>query len=934
MLQRAASNAYSWWWASHVRTKQSKWLEQSLQDMEGMVESMLKLIEEDGDSFAKRAEMYYKRRPELVTFVEESYRAYRALAERYDHLSTELQNANNTIATVFPERAQLAMDEEDNYGSSRAPKNLSQASTKVPKFPSRDLNLSPASKKLQNKESSKEVNVSKTASTESGLSNSEAFDEVDKLHKEILGLQTVREYVKSFYESGLAKYWEIENHTTELQERVFNLQDEFGVTKVIEDDEARALMAEAALQSCEEVLAQLQEKQERSNSEARAEYKRVEDAREKLRSLKHKFLPDQQADEEKTNVEDEYGKEGEEPQCLNSNEGDVTQARDELDTLHEKIMEYFEVDSKEPFTVTDLAEKINELVSKVISLETSVSSQTALIDRLRTETDDLQSQIQILEDDKATLIDGANTLTNKLSEMEKKFDGLQDLNHNIEKQSNSLQSDFTEARCSLDHLSETLHNMKPDQDLKYMESLQEEKELSAQVKMPEEMEKHKDLESPGKETIAEDTNEQVVSISVNTQEEKEEEEKVIQMQSYNDDADTISEAQEDSKSLDKVDKHGVFQTTDNVVNTEPQKVAAKKVDELKWREMLLNGLEDKEDILLTEYSVILRNYKDARKKLGDVQKRSQDSLCETTVQLRQLRSAISKRDQEIKSLRQKLNLLQESFAENKDLIEDNQAVSILLPPEKEEEKEEIKLVLIDRPQYISPIEEKLRKNIDALQGDNLDFWLKFSTSFHQIPKFKTRFQDLQSEIAKLKEKEKLNLAGSATTDIKSDVWPLYKHMREIQTELTLWVEQSALLKDEQQHRFSSLCSIQEEITKALKASAEEEEMTFTSHEASKFQGEVLNMKQENNKVGDELQACLDQVSALQKEIEKTLATLDDEFQLSTSKSNNQSQVKQSTGRPRVPLRSFIFGTKSKKKSSIFSRINQKMNHDLRDGLPM
>ncbi|RRT43955.1 hypothetical protein B296_00031197 [Ensete ventricosum] len=31
MLQRAASNAYSWWWASHIRTKQSKWLDNSLQ---------------------------------------------------------------------------------------------------------------------------------------------------------------------------------------------------------------------------------------------------------------------------------------------------------------------------------------------------------------------------------------------------------------------------------------------------------------------------------------------------------------------------------------------------------------------------------------------------------------------------------------------------------------------------------------------------------------------------------------------------------------------------------------------------------------------------------------------------------------------------------------------------------------------------------------
>jgi hypothetical protein len=31
MLQRAASNAYSWWWASHIRTTQSKWLDANLQ---------------------------------------------------------------------------------------------------------------------------------------------------------------------------------------------------------------------------------------------------------------------------------------------------------------------------------------------------------------------------------------------------------------------------------------------------------------------------------------------------------------------------------------------------------------------------------------------------------------------------------------------------------------------------------------------------------------------------------------------------------------------------------------------------------------------------------------------------------------------------------------------------------------------------------------
>ncbi|KAF9682443.1 hypothetical protein SADUNF_Sadunf05G0109400 [Salix dunnii] len=112
MLQRAASNAYSWWWASHIRTKQSKWLEQNLHDMEDKVQNVLKLIEEDGDSFAKRAEMYYKKRPELIHFVEDSYRAYRALAEQYDYISTELQNDNNTIAYVFPEQIEFAMEED------------------------------------------------------------------------------------------------------------------------------------------------------------------------------------------------------------------------------------------------------------------------------------------------------------------------------------------------------------------------------------------------------------------------------------------------------------------------------------------------------------------------------------------------------------------------------------------------------------------------------------------------------------------------------------------------------------------------------------------------------------------------------------------------------------------------------------------------------
>ncbi|XP_047158035.1 protein NETWORKED 4A-like [Vigna umbellata] len=57
-------------------------------EMERNVRQMQKLIEDSGDSFAQKAEMYYKKRPELISLVEEFYRGYKSLVERYDYSST------------------------------------------------------------------------------------------------------------------------------------------------------------------------------------------------------------------------------------------------------------------------------------------------------------------------------------------------------------------------------------------------------------------------------------------------------------------------------------------------------------------------------------------------------------------------------------------------------------------------------------------------------------------------------------------------------------------------------------------------------------------------------------------------------------------------------------------------------------------------------
>ncbi|XP_068669376.1 protein NETWORKED 4B-like [Aristolochia californica] len=91
MKRTISKRSHSWWWDGHISPKNSKWLAENLEEMDQAVKRMLKLIEEDADSFSKKAKMYYQKRPELVAHVEDFYRRYRALAERYDHVTGELR---------------------------------------------------------------------------------------------------------------------------------------------------------------------------------------------------------------------------------------------------------------------------------------------------------------------------------------------------------------------------------------------------------------------------------------------------------------------------------------------------------------------------------------------------------------------------------------------------------------------------------------------------------------------------------------------------------------------------------------------------------------------------------------------------------------------------------------------------------------------------
>ncbi|TYI89199.1 hypothetical protein E1A91_D03G038200v1 [Gossypium mustelinum] len=881
MLQRAASNAYSWWWASHIRTKQSKWLEHNLEDMEEKVTSVLKLIEEDGDSFAKRAEMYYKKRPELIHFVEESYRAYRALAERYDHISTELQNANNTIASVFPDRVQFAMDDEDEYDSlsflNKATENSKGSIPMVPKLPVKDLKslITSATKDMQRKKSMKAIT---NAVAKSGLTKTEGVEEIDRLCKRILAMQTEKEFAKSSYESGLAKYWEIDNEIKQMQEKICSLEDEFGVGRVIEDDEARNVMAATALKSCEETLVQLQEKQERSVVEAGVEQKRIKDAREKLVALKNEFG-------------------SEKPSAREDKACDSTKKREDMESLLEKMKEKFEVGIGDSLSVPDMEAKIDELVNKVINSETAVSSQSALIQRLSAETDELQAQIRALEVDKWTLIDGRNHLMNKLKEMEEKLHRIQDLNWTVEDRNNDLRTHFIEAHCNINHLSGRLCNVKPDEI--------ESSKVNA-----------------GKEIEVADASADVKS-ELGSQEKE-------SRNLYASDGCGIRSAKTEMKSEDritenKVDSRASSMLVDTHSIAESEGHKREPEGEPDWKQLFMKGMEN----------TMLRNHKDTKQQLVEVETNNQNSLFEITLQLKELKSSNATKDEEIQSLRRELSLCRTGPNDNNNTdhyaeprpSSDMPIVTetSLNSPSRKEQNEDIGVMLSDQPQPISEIEENFRINIDELLNENLEFWYRFSTVFQELPKFNTGVKDLQAEISKLDERQKQDGNSTRNSLLISDVRPLYKHLGEVQTELNNWVERSLLLKDELKSRFSSLCDIEEEITQALKASAADDEIRFTSYQAAKFQGEILNMKQENNKVGKELEAGLDNARTLQPEIERTLEILIDDWELPRSKANRSGQLPHSESRGRIPLRSFIFGVKPKKqKTSIFSCVHPAM----------
>ncbi|KAM7254230.1 hypothetical protein ACFE04_031912 [Oxalis oulophora] len=263
----ADKRKYSWWWDSHISPKNSKWLQDNLTGMDSKVKQMIKLIEEDADSFARRAEMYYKKRPELMKLVEEFYRAYRALAERYDHATGVIHQAHKTMSEAFPNQDPFMLADESPSADSD-PRTPEMFTGKRNGAFTDGSDFRKAMKKHLNDAKFSDGRVKKGLKFDDGENTEQngnsdlkaqvlsESDRVGKAENEIQALKQALAKLEAEKEAGLLQY-------QQSMERLSNLESEF--TRAQENSREqidRASKAETEVQNLKEAQSKLEAERE------------------------------------------------------------------------------------------------------------------------------------------------------------------------------------------------------------------------------------------------------------------------------------------------------------------------------------------------------------------------------------------------------------------------------------------------------------------------------------------------------------------------------------------------------------------------------------------------------------------------------------------------------------------------------------------------
>ncbi|XP_042489418.1 protein NETWORKED 1D-like [Macadamia integrifolia] len=409
LLHSDSRRLYSWWWDSHISPKNSKWLQENLTDMDAKVKAMIKLIEEDADSFKGRVEMYYRKRPELMKLIEEFYRAYRSLAERYDHATGALRQAHRTISEAFPDQVPPVMADDSSEPHTpktphflREPDDLHKDALELPSSQFHTMKRNGGYSEESDAETSKrglkqlndilgsgemlpnhakvaEVRVRKGLnfqevdgqeqnlhdgvfhlSTENQNRASKAEMEVQKLKEALAKLEAEKEAGLLHYQQSMEKISHLETEVSSAQDGARGLHE-------------RASKAETEVQTLKAMLSNLE-------AEMEAGLLRYHECLERISSLETKI----------TNAED-GAKNLDERAC---------NAETEAENLKEALARLENEKEAALLQYNECLETISNLENKISSTEEEMKKLNERAERAETEVQTLKQALSILEEQK------------------------------------------------------------------------------------------------------------------------------------------------------------------------------------------------------------------------------------------------------------------------------------------------------------------------------------------------------------------------------------------------------------------------------------------------------------------------------------------------------------------------------------------------------
>ncbi|CAN6361755.1 unnamed protein product [Urochloa humidicola] len=458
---------YSWWWDSHISPKNSKWLQENLTDMDSKIKVMIKIIDEDADSFARRAEMYYKRRPELMSLLEELYRAYRALAERYDHAAGELRQAHKKMAEAFPDEFQLDFDddlpietastESDTDNRDMTPFFLSFIKAGDSKKRAKD---DQDHEKLQ-----KEISSLSQENQDLKKKISSVLEKSNKAESEVLSLKEALAEQEAEKEAAFSQCQQSSDRLQSLKSEILHTQEEF---KRLKEEMENGLQN---LSTAEERCILL----ERANRNLHLELDSLKHASKE----KHDELNEKHIELEKLSIsiQEEQLKSMQAEMARLSLEKQLAQAQEKLRLLSlEKHGEESKIENIEATKVL-LQKELETIREENRKLDDQNHSSTSVIIRLQDEIISLKNTQRRLEEEVSRHVEEKKVLQHELSHLKdnkgdldrKHFsikEQIQVVNFNVE----SLQSLAQEVRDGNVELKETIKNHEGVKTL-YVENL-------------------------------------------------------------------------------------------------------------------------------------------------------------------------------------------------------------------------------------------------------------------------------------------------------------------------------------------------------------------------------------------------------------------------------------------------------------------------------